>query len=138
MKDHRTKEQFVELRAKGWSFARIAEELKVNKQTLINWSKEFSLEISNLRAIELEALQEKYFLLKEKRIEVFGERLQAIKEELDRRDLKEIATEKLFDLLVKYSNALKEEAVQTEFKERVDNAGALLGYDTGMLNSWKA
>ena len=32
------KQRFVELRAKGLSFERIAEELKVSKPTLIKWS----------------------------------------------------------------------------------------------------
>ena len=61
MKDQETKEGFVELRAKGWSFDRIAQELRVSKQTLINWRREFALQISNLKAIELEALREKFF-----------------------------------------------------------------------------
>jgi orotate phosphoribosyltransferase-like protein len=56
MKDLAVKEQFVELRARGWSFDRIAKELKVSKQTLINWSRELVLEISNRRAIERESL----------------------------------------------------------------------------------
>lgn len=51
MKDQETKERFVELRAKGWSFDRIARELKVSKQTLINWSRELALQIGNLKAI---------------------------------------------------------------------------------------
>ncbi len=82
MKDEQTRERFIDLRAKGWSYSRIAKELKTSKQTLINWSKELSLEISNLRTVELEALQEKYYLLKEKRIELFGDKLKAVKKEL--------------------------------------------------------
>jgi len=45
------KAQFVELRAKGYSYARIAKRLKVAKGTLANWSQ------------ELEALQEESYLL---------------------------------------------------------------------------
>lgn len=116
MEDLETKERFIELRAKGLSFDKIAQELKVSKQTLINWSKELSLEISNLRAVELETLQEKYYALKEKRIELFGEKLKVIKEELDKRDLKDVPTDKLFDLLMKYATSLKQEEVETIFK----------------------
>lgn len=67
MKDQETKEKFVELRAKGLSFDRIAAELETSKQTLINWAKELENEISNLKKVELEALQEKYFMLKSQR-----------------------------------------------------------------------
>ena len=31
------KQEFVELRAKGWSYTRIARRLKVSKSTLSNW-----------------------------------------------------------------------------------------------------
>jgi transposase len=101
MKPDETKEQFIELRAKGLSFDNIAKELGVSKQTLINWSKELSLEVSNIKAIQLEALQEKYYILKEKRIELFGEKLKAINDELSKRDLSDIPTERLLDLLGK-------------------------------------
>ena len=47
-----TKEKFIELRAKGWSFDKIAKELGKAKQTLINWSKELEDEIDNLKALE--------------------------------------------------------------------------------------
>jgi transcriptional regulator len=43
-----SKQRFIELRAKGWSFDKIAKELDKAKQTLINWSKELQDEIANL------------------------------------------------------------------------------------------
>jgi len=58
MKDTETKTRFVELRAQGLSFAKIAEEIGVSKQSLIAWSKDLRLEIENLKQIELEALRE--------------------------------------------------------------------------------
>jgi len=117
MKDQETRERFIELRARGLSFDKISKELKVSKQTLIDWSRGLQEEIRNLKAIELEALQEKYFLTKEKRIELFGERLKAIKEELDKRDLQDVPTDKLIELLLKYHRILKEEFVPLEFME---------------------
>ena len=48
MKDTETKNRFIELRAQGWSYSRIAAELKTCKQTLINWSRDFSIEIDNM------------------------------------------------------------------------------------------
>ena len=116
MKDQETKEKFVELRAKGLSFDRIAQELETSKQTLINWSKELENEIGNMKKIELEALQEKYYMLKSQRIELFGEKLKAIKDELDKRNLSDIPTDKLFDLFMKCFRQLNEEAVDTVFQ----------------------
>lgn len=109
MKTQETKEKFIELRAKGLSFKKIAKKLGVSKHTLINWSKDLKMEIANLKAIELEALYEKYYLTEKRRIELFGEKLKEIKEELDNRDFREISTEKLLDLILKYHTKLKEE-----------------------------
>ena len=78
MKDNETKEKFIELRAKGYSFDKISSELKVCKQTLIYWSRDFEEEIGNLKAIELEALQEQYFMTKKQRIEKLGETLNVL------------------------------------------------------------
>lgn len=120
MKDQETKNRFIELRARGWSFDKIAKELKVAKQTLIDWSQKFQEEITNLKAIELEALQEKFFLTKEKRIELFGEKLKAIAEELDKRDLKDIPTDRLIELLLRYHRILKEEFTPLELTKKVE------------------
>ena len=111
-----TKERFIELRAKGWSFDKIAQELGKAKQTLIDWSKELEEEIANLKAIELEALYEKHYLLKENRLQVFGELLSKIKEEALSRDLSDVPTDKLLELLLKYGNQVNEEIVEPRFK----------------------
>lgn len=111
-----TKEGFIELRAKGWSFDKIAKELGKAKQTLIDWSKEYKEEIANLKALQLEALYEKYYLLKENRITTFGIMLIKIKEEIERRDLSDVPTDKLLDLLLKYNNQVREEAIEPIYK----------------------
>jgi transcriptional regulator with XRE-family HTH domain len=110
------KERFIELRAKGWSFDRIAKELGKAKQTLIDWSKDLQDEIANLKALELEALYEKYYLLKETRLQTFGEMLTKIKAEIERRDLSDVPTDKLLDLLLKYNSQVNEELVEPVFK----------------------
>ena len=133
MKNQETKEKFVELRAKGLSFDRIAAELETSKQTLINWAKELENEIGNLKKVELEALQEKYFMLKSQRIELFGEKLKTIKDELDKRNLSDIPTDKLFDLFMKCFHQLNEEAVDTVFYGREELTTTDMSYQT----SWK-
>jgi len=120
MKDQETKVQFLELRAKGWSFDRIAQELTVSKQTLITWGKELETEIANLRAIELESLQERFYMTKAQRIELLGQKLQALKTELEKRPFKELSIDRLLDLLLKFSNALKSEVTETVFRGEGD------------------
>jgi IS30 family transposase len=111
-----TKEKFIELRAKGMSFDKIAKEIGKAKQTLIDWSKELKDEIANRKALELEALYEKYYLLKENRLQTFGDMLTKIKKEIEQRDLSDVPTDKLLDLLLKYENQVKDEVVEPTYK----------------------
>jgi hypothetical protein len=111
-----TKERFIELRAKGWSFDKIAKEIGKAKQTLIDWSKDLQDEIANRKALELEALYEKYYLLKESRLETFGGMLTKIKDEVERRDLSDVPTDKLLDLFLKYNSQVREEVIEPNFK----------------------
>ena len=82
MKDQETQQKFVELRTRGRSFARIAEELQVGKRTLIEWSRKFQFEIRNQRAIKLEALRECYLAGSEEQVRQLGERLREVEAEL--------------------------------------------------------
>jgi len=107
------KSQFVQLRAKGLSYAKIAKELKVSTSTLTNWNQELQEEIAQAKAMELEALQEEYFILKEGRIKLLGEQLKAIQEEISGRDLSKVSTERLMDLQLRYFGELKTEYVAT-------------------------
>lgn len=106
------KSQFMDLRAKGWSYVRISRKLKVSKSTLANWSTELEGEIASLKAMELEALYEKYYLTKEARIKLLGDQLKAIQAELKTRKLETVSTEKLLDLELKVYQALQEEHVE--------------------------
>lgn len=110
------KERFIELRAKGWSFDKIAKETGKAKQTLIDWSKELQDEIANRKALELEALYESYYLMRENRLQTFGAMLTKIKEEVERRDLSDVPTDKLLELLLKYNSQVKEEIVEPIYK----------------------
>ena len=115
------------MRAKGYSYDRIAKELGKAKQTLIDWSKELQDEIANLKALELEALYEAYYLCRENRLQTLGGVLTKIKEEAMSRDLSDVPTDKLLELLLKYNSLVKEEILEPTFKssqeiaeERID------------------
>ena len=107
------KSQFIELRAKGWSYLKIARKLKVSKNTLASWGNELDGDIASLRAVEMEALHEKYFMTKEARIQLLGEQLKEIKAELKRRGLEAVSTEKLLEMELKLYQALQAEYVET-------------------------
>ena len=107
------KSQFVELRAKGWSYVKISRRLKVSKNTLTNWGAELEGEIASLKAMEMEALHEKYFMNKESRIRLLGEQLKEIKAELKRRGLDDVSTDKLLEMELKLYQALQAEYVET-------------------------
>jgi IS30 family transposase len=110
------KQRFIELRAQGWSFDKIAKELGKAKQTLIDWSKELEGEIANRKALELEALYESYYLQRENRLQTFGALLSKIKKEVESRDLSDVPTEKLLELFLKYNSQVKEEIVEPIYK----------------------
>ena len=115
-----TKQRFIELRAKGWSFDKIAKELGKAKQTLIDWSKDYQDEVANLKAMELEAIYESYYLLKENRLETFGGLLNKIKDEVLSRDLTDVPTDKLLDLFLKYNTQIKEEIIEPTYKTSLE------------------
>jgi hypothetical protein len=101
MKTNETKQKFIELRAKGLSFDKIAKELNVSKPTLIEWRRDFSREIESLRLTEFESLAEQYSMVREARIKRLASDLEKIDGELEKRDLEKVSTEKLYSL--KYS-----------------------------------
>ena len=110
------KARFIELRAKGYSFDKIAKELGKAKQTLIDWSKELQDEIANVKALELEALYEKYFLLKESKITNYGTILSKITTELKQRDFSKVNTGQLLELYLLYFEKLSQEVIEPVFK----------------------
>lgn len=128
------KKKFIELRSKGTSFSKIAENLKVSKTTLIDWSKDFEREILNLRAIEMEELQQMYYVQKQKRIELFGKQLTEVNKELKQRDFTCMTTERLLELQIKYLDYLKKEEselyLQVEEQNSLDKM--LIDYDKSL------
>jgi len=115
LKDNDVKHEFIKLRAQGVSFDKISNELQVSKQTLINWQSEFIDEIANLKAIELESLYEQFYLQKKDRIERLGKLLDKIHNEIEKRDLTELETDKLISLYLKVFDKTKDELTPVRF-----------------------
>lgn len=120
------KEKLIELRAKGYSFNEIAKEIGLSKPTLIKWSNELQMEIANRKALEIDALQEKYFVSWKKRVEAFGEQLHRIQSELKERDLSDIHSKELIDLQIKFLEKLKEEQIQIKLKQKGDGLQGII------------
>ncbi len=110
------KQQFIELRAKGYSLAKIGKELNKCRQTLSNWNSELEEEINNAKAIELESLFEECLISKEHRVKNLSNLLVKITNELDKRSFEDITTEKLVDIKSKLIQQLKHEYVEPVFK----------------------
>jgi len=105
------KAQFIEMRAKGLSIRAIAKKFKLSPQTLSNWQAELEAEIARLKAVELEGLYEQYNLLKEHRLQLLGNQLQDIKDELKKRDLSDVPTDKLLDIQLRYLDDIRKEFI---------------------------
>ncbi|MGZ4929364.1 MAG: helix-turn-helix domain-containing protein [Halobacteriota archaeon] len=62
VKDSKTQHRFVERRAQGISLRAVADELRIGVQTAVRWERKFKEQVERLKVLELEALQEKYWL----------------------------------------------------------------------------
>ena len=103
-----TKSQFLELRAKGWSLARIAERLSVGQRTLVDWNRQHRSELAILRAVEVEALQEKILASHESELSRLTHHLNRIEDALAERKLSCLDTETLFKLAARLRVELRE------------------------------
>jgi transcriptional regulator with XRE-family HTH domain len=117
MKDNEIKTRFIEMRGHGLPLAKISAEINVSKPTLISWERNFKEEIENVRAIELEAMYDKYYLSARKKVEFFGNVLSRIQRELETRDLSTIPTDKLFAMYAHFYREAQNTLPKLEFKD---------------------
>lgn len=113
------KQQFITLRAQGYSLEKIAKKIGKCRQTLSNWNSDLQEEIANAKAIELEALFEECLLTKEHRVKELSKLMSKINEELEKRDLSQVSDDKLIDLKLKIGDQLKGEF----FEPRIRSEG---------------
>jgi hypothetical protein len=95
MYDTDTKSQFIELRAKGWSLPRISDRLQVAHRTLVEWNRQHKAELQVLRAHEKEAIEERILASREQELTRLKQDLDRVDEELVKRSLESVSTEKL-------------------------------------------
>ncbi len=90
--------RFLELRAQGWSLARIAGELRIAKRTLVEWNRDAQREIADLQSVEREALLERILVSHEEELQRLTAHLNRIEGVLAKRNLDCLSTESLFIL----------------------------------------
>lgn len=83
MKTAEDRERFVELRAAGLSYAKIAEALAVSKPTLVSWAKEMQVELANARAMRADETLQKYAEARDRRFIAMAQTLDRVLGALD-------------------------------------------------------
>ena len=102
-------EQFVNLRLQGLSFDEISTKLEVHKTTLMDWAKELNLteQMKQAQYLKIEALVKQYHLTNEHRIKKQLALLKKCYDEIEKRDLTELPTDKLFSLITTITEQIK-------------------------------
>lgn len=106
------KAQFIELRAQGQSYSKIADTLQISKSTCTAWARELEAEIAERERERLEELYTLYSMHKTSRIERLGEMLERIDTALAAKNLEDLPADKLLELKLKYARELKAEYME--------------------------
>lgn len=122
--------KIIELRAKGKSIAKVAEELGIAKQTVVDICKDNKEEVASLYAVQLEQLYESERITATERIKALSTLASRIRKELEGRELTDIPTDKLIDLYLKTLSAVDEAVIEPTFKSSQELKEAKLERDT--------
>ena len=120
--DTKVKLRVIELRAEGYSYAKIAEALKIAKQTAVDIVRDNRDEVETLQAVEMEALFDSSRVNLRGRVEQLSALQSRLREEIASRDLSEVPTDKLITLFIKTTDALKAEVYSPEAKSTSEQA----------------
>ena len=113
---NKVKLRIIELRAEGLSYAKIAEALKISKQTALEIVRDNKDEVTSLQAMEMEALFDAEKINLRGRVEQLSSLQARLRDELAKRDLSKLPTDKLIALFIKTNQALKDEVFTPEVK----------------------
>ena len=103
--------EFIRLKAEGKSNAQIARILHISESTASRYTKLLEDKISQYKAEQLQELYQAYHMTREARIRNLGKTLERIDTALEENDLKPVPLEKLLDMKLKYTTALKREFI---------------------------
>lgn len=111
MKEQEKRDNFIILRANGYSYNEIAKQLSISKSTCSAWQKELCDNILDLKREQLTELYKKYGMRREARIEQLGGIMEKIDTALEDKPLQDLPADKLLDYKIKYMNLLKIETI---------------------------
>lgn len=121
--------KFIELRGKGMSFQKIAEEIGVSKPTLIKWNGELLEQVKEAQYMEFEGLVEQYGLFRRERFEVYCRALNSALKEFQERaetgELKKVPTDKLLNIVEQLEKRLEEDTSKELLSVRVKDTWRL-------------
>lgn len=104
-------ERFIELRAEGLSYDKLAAELGISKPTALKLGHDFEQEVKRLQFVHLEAMAEQYKLVKTARIEGLAKLLEQVDTALQSADFGKMAPDRLVLLKLKLQDRLLQELV---------------------------
>jgi transcriptional regulator with XRE-family HTH domain len=106
-------ERFIELRARGLSLDKIAQETGTSKPVLLKWSKDFQRELDEAQYFELQDILSQYGIMRRGRVEVISETLQKALTELRSRaqagNFGDLPTDKLLKVVLMLEARLERE-----------------------------
>lgn len=131
------KMMFVMQRAQGKSFDKIADDLGISKQTLIQWQGELFDQIKEQEFYEVQAITEAYAVTRRQRFDATAKTLRAILAEIDRRvdtdQLADMPTDKLVNLALILEKRLMQdtgrELVSVHVRDNFDVFGKYIDAD---------
>lgn len=109
MKSLTQKEQMIELRAQGFSFADIATKLDISKQTALNWAKELGIEIKNAQTVVKESFMEKLKLGRDFKLRLYKDVLERLEAEFKTRSFEDLSTQELLNEILRIEKILSDE-----------------------------
>lgn len=136
-KDPELVERFIALRSRGVPYATIAAELGVGRTTLIRWSRTHAQRIANERAIEDELLSETLNSSRRAQLQKACALHDRIIEELSRRKLEDIPTDRLALLAFRLTRHLAPHAGGIKFSEPFTEAHLAAGDTPPPVISWE-
>ena len=117
--------RFIELRGKGMSFQKIAEEMGISKPTLIKWNGELLEQVKEAQYMEFEGLVEQYGLFRKERFEIYCKALNTALKEFQERaetgELKKVPTDKLLNIVEQLEKRLEKDTSRELLSVRVND-----------------
>lgn len=101
-----TKTEVVRLRAMDYSFSRIAAAMNLSKPTVIDICSELEAEIARARQGELDTVQKDISYATDERSTLYRQLIGKIHAEIITRDITQVATERLFNMLERTERSL--------------------------------